>query len=100
MPKNGRSGNGNGLHRRLGKLEAGFNALIESLHATAIHILADTNEPELIHLLNTPGAREVNRLCAILRKLQADAHAPPSRRLSAGILLTCIELKHSVQGRS
>lgn len=93
--KNGR--NGNDLARRVRKLEAGFNLLIECLGSAPTQILLDTHDDELVRLLKTPGATETSRLCNILRRMASDAKQPPSRRLSAGLLSIAVELRHCIR---
>lgn len=83
--------------RRLTKLESAFHLLISSLASTARAVLHDTDDRDMIALLDAPGATEANRLCGKLRKIQADVKQPPSRRLACGMLLAEIEVAHSVK---
>ena len=100
MPKNGH--NGNGLARRVERLESGYNLLNKLLSEKSAKLLFSSHTPELNRLLNqhaegTISAKSMEQLCQWLRRLEGDREQSRDIRLASSLLLIGIELTHSVR---
>lgn len=91
------------FERRLTKLESAFNLGLKMLDQKATVILANAQWPHTVRYLlheymdGTISAEDMPRLCRMLRAMECDLDEPEALRLAMGIVLTTIELGHSVR---
>lgn len=100
MPRNGND-NGNGLERRLEKLESAFALFVNLLDRKTARLLFSSHTKELNRLLNRheTGADGIKSLSEMLRRIEGDKEQAREVRLICTLLLISIELKDEMQKR-